>query len=495
MNNPLRHLATSFLFAALSFSLCTNSSADTASSLRSAYLGSSAWSEQLSAPAIKDQLREHFVEVIKKLQANQSSSLALSLRRAEAESSQTWTPSQRRAVLTYLMANRNLQIQRLSFYSDRGLFPLNEGQSENAVPIFVDRNQTHCAVGYLMHCDSDDSGVQAVVDTNNLVYVNDVREGRLLDWVRMSGLTREEAAMIQPAYPLPLDATFEDLNPKGATLEFDEFTLSDVSLRGFRFFANDVPASFEDTPDAIQPILEQGKALLEFNNAVGPAIRSQNGVLFELGLFPTQLSLSDSLYIGSDDEIFGTFIGSPSGSGDTGIVEIEYSLRLKPGSLMTQFALTSPENVNGSVNSVSGQQSAILLQSEILDGDTNELLGAPQLMVSGTGEPNGNNNTPLEGSLQFAIENDFIRVRTYGLVVGEGRDTAGPFHSVIHEFEVADVSIIPGDVNRDGVVDLLDIGPFVDLVISSGFQPEADVNGDGAVDLLDIDPFVALIVG
>ncbi len=50
-----------------------------------------------------------------------------------------------------------------------------------------------------------------------------------------------------------------------------------------------------------------------------------------------------------------------------------------------------------------------------------------------------------------------------------------------------------GDVNLDGVVDLLDIAPFVAHVINGIYQPEADINQDGAVDLLDIAPFVAIL--
>jgi hypothetical protein len=52
-----------------------------------------------------------------------------------------------------------------------------------------------------------------------------------------------------------------------------------------------------------------------------------------------------------------------------------------------------------------------------------------------------------------------------------------------------------GDVNSDGVVDLLDVGPFVDLITGGVFQSEADVNNDGTVDLLDIEPFVQLLTG
>ena len=54
---------------------------------------------------------------------------------------------------------------------------------------------------------------------------------------------------------------------------------------------------------------------------------------------------------------------------------------------------------------------------------------------------------------------------------------------------------VPGDVNCDGVVDLLDVGPFVDLITSGGFSDKADLNMDGAVDLLDVSLFVDLITG
>lgn len=49
---------------------------------------------------------------------------------------------------------------------------------------------------------------------------------------------------------------------------------------------------------------------------------------------------------------------------------------------------------------------------------------------------------------------------------------------------------LPKDVNRDTLVDSLDIQPFVDLLTSGGYQWEADVNFDGTVDALDIQPFV-----
>lgn len=52
-----------------------------------------------------------------------------------------------------------------------------------------------------------------------------------------------------------------------------------------------------------------------------------------------------------------------------------------------------------------------------------------------------------------------------------------------------------GDVNCDGTIDLLDVGPFVDSISSDEFNPKADINLDGTVDLLDVGPFVALLSG
>ena len=55
--------------------------------------------------------------------------------------------------------------------------------------------------------------------------------------------------------------------------------------------------------------------------------------------------------------------------------------------------------------------------------------------------------------------------------------------------------VLLGDVNLDGVVDLLDVSPFVDLITDGLFQAEGDVNQDGVVDLLDVAPFVEILTG
>ncbi|MEM9413725.1 MAG: hypothetical protein AAGA30_21635, partial [Planctomycetota bacterium] len=55
--------------------------------------------------------------------------------------------------------------------------------------------------------------------------------------------------------------------------------------------------------------------------------------------------------------------------------------------------------------------------------------------------------------------------------------------------------ILKGDVNCDGVVDLLDVQPFVALLFNASYDVKADINCDGVVDLLDIQPFIAILLG
>ena len=52
-----------------------------------------------------------------------------------------------------------------------------------------------------------------------------------------------------------------------------------------------------------------------------------------------------------------------------------------------------------------------------------------------------------------------------------------------------------GDVNLDGVVNLLDVAPFVAVLSSGNYQAEADCNKDGTLDLLDVAPFIVILGG
>ena len=53
--------------------------------------------------------------------------------------------------------------------------------------------------------------------------------------------------------------------------------------------------------------------------------------------------------------------------------------------------------------------------------------------------------------------------------------------------------VLLGDVNRDDIVNFLDITPFVGVLTDSGDQVEADCNEDGAVNFLDIAAFITIL--
>jgi len=54
---------------------------------------------------------------------------------------------------------------------------------------------------------------------------------------------------------------------------------------------------------------------------------------------------------------------------------------------------------------------------------------------------------------------------------------------------------IQGDVNGDGVVNILDIIATVNIVLGGEFNNSADLNSDGNVDILDVILIVNIILG
>lgn len=56
-------------------------------------------------------------------------------------------------------------------------------------------------------------------------------------------------------------------------------------------------------------------------------------------------------------------------------------------------------------------------------------------------------------------------------------------------------TVLHGDVNQDGAINLLDVEPFIDRLSSGTYQPEADINKDGQVNLLDVATFIELLSG
>jgi hypothetical protein len=172
--------------------------------LRSAFIQRATGFDRSPPPATfaarQRELRDHFDAVLSLLVANTPRSLETALDRLEQRRGEDWSNDERVMWRQRLAEERLTNVRRLHRYQRRGLFPINQHVADRAAPVFVDNYDTACAVGHLMRESGWSEEVAAIQAENNLVYVTDVAEGPVVEWVATSGLTQEEAAIIQPAY-------------------------------------------------------------------------------------------------------------------------------------------------------------------------------------------------------------------------------------------------------------------------------------------------------
>lgn len=98
-----------------------------------------------------------------------------------------------------LEQKREENLDNLEEYIQQGSFPLNPDYYSRE-PYFIGPEGTACAVGYLMLQDGKEGLVNEIRDEENNIYLEDVGEGEIVEWIESSGLTKEEAERIQPAY-------------------------------------------------------------------------------------------------------------------------------------------------------------------------------------------------------------------------------------------------------------------------------------------------------
>lgn len=96
--------------------------------------------------------------------------------------------------------NRQKNIEELTAYRKRGLFPMNYYREER-IPVFIDEFDTHCAVGYLLKQSGYESIARGIAKRNNYAWVRELGSNEeLLLWQASSGLTIDELKLIQGAY-------------------------------------------------------------------------------------------------------------------------------------------------------------------------------------------------------------------------------------------------------------------------------------------------------
>jgi hypothetical protein len=96
-------------------------------------------------------------------------------------------------------ASRMHLIKVLDQYRISGKFPINYHRRRR-IPVFIDENNTHCAVGYLLRETGNASIAQRIAKKDNYVWVKDIKDAEMLTWQAHSGFSLEELKLIQGAY-------------------------------------------------------------------------------------------------------------------------------------------------------------------------------------------------------------------------------------------------------------------------------------------------------
>lgn len=98
------------------------------------------------------------------------------------------------------LKNRLDALDQLKAYGLAGKFPQNEDYAYRT-PIFIDKHNTFCAVGYLLKTSGHEDISRMISSATNLAYVKDMQYPQLDQWAADHGFTKDELAWIQPGYP------------------------------------------------------------------------------------------------------------------------------------------------------------------------------------------------------------------------------------------------------------------------------------------------------
>jgi hypothetical protein len=139
--------------------------------------------------------------------------------------------------------HRRQCLDHLNEYWHARLFPVNEDYPYRT-PIFIDRHDNFCAVGYLIKTSGREALARYISANSNLAYVKQMAYPELKAWAIENGFTVDELAWIQPGYGYA-----RSLNPVGKGLDGSVYELfpdtADGKLYvGGRFaYANDTIAT------------------------------------------------------------------------------------------------------------------------------------------------------------------------------------------------------------------------------------------------------------
>lgn len=96
--------------------------------------------------------------------------------------------------------NRLKMLDLLNEYWTVGLFPKNYDYPDQRIPCFIDKDGNICAVGYLIEQTAGQEVTEEINSKFKYEYLLAMNDQKIDSWIAESGLTKEECAMIQPAY-------------------------------------------------------------------------------------------------------------------------------------------------------------------------------------------------------------------------------------------------------------------------------------------------------
>jgi hypothetical protein len=410
----------------------------------------------VTSAALQTQLRRHFTLVLATLAANSERSLAVAVARLERARGESWTGAERSTWRNALALRRLENLRRLRLYQLRGRFPHNEHVADRAVPIFVDNHDTACAVGHLMRESGWNDAVAAIQRANNFVYVTDVRNGPLVDWVLVSGLTQEEAALIQPGYyPPPFDVALDELTQGGS------MTKNGLHFDNFHFIAGALtdPDSFPESPPPTNQV-----NLATFGAAVRQGVFHGTG----LSVGPIDPIHEDWLFVGARSDFYTIHPrNSPWG--------VLYSYDVAPVDPDDRLVGASLESFAANWNFLGN--GVLDVETRIYAGGSTATPALADLALSDS-EPGG--FFVGEDSASFAPQGK-ITVFTAAKLEGDAA-----FTSLVHSFERAPEPV--SDFDSDGDVDGADFLAWQKGVgLENPTLAQGDANRDGQADAADLD--------
>ncbi len=97
-------------------------------------------------------------------------------------------------------ANRLKMLDLLNEYWTAGVFPKNYDHPDQRIPCFIDKDGNVCAVGFLIEQTAGRQIAEEINSKFKYDYLLAMNDQTIDIWVQSSGFTKEECAMIQPAY-------------------------------------------------------------------------------------------------------------------------------------------------------------------------------------------------------------------------------------------------------------------------------------------------------